>query len=74
MSAPVDVVGLLEIANVIAITTGHQEDEEWAEKFLEARAAVAELMDKADSYLTLGHSDTAVRELRAALAACGGAK
>ena len=38
----------------------------------EARAAVAELLDKADSLLTLGASDTGIRELRAALARCKG--
>lgn len=34
----------------------------------EARAAVVELIDKVDSYVTLGHSETAYRELSAALA------
>lgn len=38
-----------------------------------ARAAVAELIDKVDSYVTLGHSDTAYRELSAALARVKGA-
>lgn len=33
-----------------------------------ARAAVAELIDKVDSYVKLGHSDTVYRELSAALA------
>ncbi len=33
-----------------------------------ARDAVAELIDKVDSYLTLGDSDTVYRELSAALA------
>ncbi len=32
------------------------------------RSAVAELIDRVDSYVTLGHSDTAYRELSAALA------
>lgn len=38
-----------------------------------ACSAVAELIDKVDSVLTLGWSDTAARELRAALARVGGA-
>ncbi len=38
----------------------------------EVRAAVAELIDKVDSYVTLGHSDTAYRELSAALARAKG--
>ena len=39
----------------------------WGEESPEY-AAVAELIDKADSALSLGFSDTAVRELRTALA------
>ena len=39
---------------------------------VEARAAVAELIDKVDSALSLGWGDTAARELRAALARCRG--
>lgn len=39
----------------------------------EARAAVAELIDKVDSYVTLGDSDTSYRELSAALARVKGA-
>lgn len=38
----------------------------------QAAAAVAELMDKVDSALTLGWNDTAARELRAALSQCQG--
>ncbi len=39
----------------------------------EARAAVTNLIDKVDSYVTLGDSDTAYRELSEALARVRGA-
>jgi len=39
-----------------------------------ARAALVELIDKVDSALALGWSDTAARELRVARARIGGAK
>ena len=42
-------------------------------QFMAAVDAVAELIDKVDSALKLGWSDTAARELRAAIANVGGA-
>lgn len=45
---------------------------EHLESLIESRAAVAELMDSVDSVLSLPWSNTAARELRAALSRCRG--
>jgi hypothetical protein len=62
-TAPVDVLQWLGDERFM-----YGPDTESRAKCEESRAAVAELIDKVDSYVKLGHSDTAYRELSAALA------
>lgn len=71
MSGPVDVLAVLKKVRqrLVPSLTDAEYDE-----IVDATSAVAELIDKVDSALALGWSDTAARELRAALARCGGAK
>ena len=68
MSAPVDVLAVWDKARVAV----SPQRPLLRYDMKEARAAVAELMDKADSLLVLGAGDTGIRELRAALARCKG--
>lgn len=77
MSGPTDVLAVMEAAAVaLNYPIGMRSSElvDRRDALRSARAAVAELIDKVDSALALGWSDTAARELRAARARCGVAK
>lgn len=74
-AVPVDVLAILDI-EIDAITLQVKRGsapQHALHDMVAVRVAVAELIDKVDSYVTLGDSDTAHRELSAAIARVKGA-
>jgi hypothetical protein len=70
MQADIDALEQRVLAGEFTLSRGYNK----VNRLRSIHAAVAELIDKVDSTLALGWSDTAARELRAALARVGGAK
>jgi hypothetical protein len=68
MSAPIDVLAVLQNEIDHAGRLDPRASDARAKRLGSVRAAVSELIDKVDACVTLGRSDTAYRELSAALA------
>lgn len=62
------VMHLLQMADVIACTTGHDEDVKWGSKFLKGRVAVAELADAAAAIVEYDTDSPAHNRVLAAIA------